>query len=79
MMALLRATELVQALAQPSGPFGSFLTRFFIRPAMLLTPNFAKRPMFDFMLRYSLGLTAGGDNNNILEKARKNKKSCSQA
>ena len=73
MMALLRATELVQALAQPSGPFSSFLTRFFIRPAMQLTPNFAKKPCFDFMLRYSLGLTSGGDSNNIVEMTRKSK------
>ena len=73
MMALLRATELVQALAQPSGPFSSFLTRFFIRPAMQLTPNFAKKPCFDFMLRYSLGLTSGGGSNNIVEMTRKSK------
>mmetsp|Transcript_17232 Transcript_17232/g.28692 ORF Transcript_17232/g.28692 Transcript_17232/m.28692 type:complete len:146 (-) Transcript_17232:71-508(-) len=72
MMALLRATELVQALAQPSGPFSSFLSRWLIRPAMQLTPNFAKKSMFDFMLRYSLGLTAGGDN-NIVEMTRKSK------
>ena len=73
MMALLRATELVQALAQPSGPFSSFLTRFFIRPAMQLTPNFAKKPCFDFMLRYSLGLTSGGGSNNIVEMTRRGK------
>ena len=73
MMALLRATELVQALAQPSGPFSSFLTRFFIRPAMQLTPNFSKKPCFDFMLRYSLGLTSGGDSNNIVEMTRRSK------
>ena len=72
MMALLRATELVQAFAQPSGPFGSFLNRWLIRPAMRLTPNFAKKPMFDFMVRYSLGLTAGGAN-NIVEMTRERK------
>mmetsp|Transcript_26285 Transcript_26285/g.57683 ORF Transcript_26285/g.57683 Transcript_26285/m.57683 type:complete len:705 (+) Transcript_26285:164-2278(+) len=59
MVSLLRATELVQTLAQPSGPFSGFLLKWLVRPAMRMAPNFAKKPIFDFMLRYSLGLTAG--------------------
>lgn len=54
---LLRVTELVQALGQPDGGSisGAFNT-FALRPLTRFTPNFIKRPLFDAVLRYSLGL-----------------------
>ena len=54
---LLRATELVQALGQPTtGTFSGLISRDLLRPLMRLTPAFIKTPIFNFMLRYSLGL-----------------------
>lgn len=58
LICLLRATELVQALGQPSGNTtlsGIFNTKL-LRPLTRLTPNFIKRPIFDAVLKYSLGL-----------------------
>lgn len=53
---LLRATELVQALGQPTtGTISGELSRNILRPLMRLTPDFIKTPIFNFMLRYSLG------------------------
>lgn len=53
---LLQATGIVQALGQPqSGVVGS-LSRYLIRPLMLITPDFIKRPIFDALLKYSLGI-----------------------
>jgi len=53
---LLRATELVQALGQPTtGTVLGILSRDIIRPLMRLTPDFIKTPIFNFMLKYSLG------------------------
>jgi 2-polyprenyl-6-methoxyphenol hydroxylase-like FAD-dependent oxidoreductase len=54
---LLRATELVQALGQPTtGTFTGMISRDILRPLMRFTPAFIKTPIFNFMLRYSLGL-----------------------
>lgn len=58
MVCLLRATELVQALGQPTGAAGAFNTRV-LRPLTRLLPNFIKRPFFDAVLKYSLGLSQG--------------------
>lgn len=53
---LLRATELVQALGQPtSGTLFGFASRHIVRPLMQISPNFVKTPVFNAMLRYSLG------------------------
>jgi len=56
LICLLRATELVQSLGQPSGGTisGTFNTKM-LRPLTRLTPNFIKRPVFDAVLKYSLG------------------------
>jgi 2-polyprenyl-6-methoxyphenol hydroxylase-like FAD-dependent oxidoreductase len=57
---LLRATELVQALGQPtSGTLSGFITRAILRPLMRITPAFIKTPIFNSMLKYSLGLPHG--------------------
>jgi 2-polyprenyl-6-methoxyphenol hydroxylase-like FAD-dependent oxidoreductase len=53
---LLRATEIVQTLGQPHGGVVESLCRYFIRPAMRLTPGFIKTPIFNWMLKYSLGV-----------------------
>jgi hypothetical protein len=53
---LLQATGIVQALGQPqSGVVGS-LSRYLVRPLMLITPDFIKRPIFNALLKYSLGV-----------------------
>ena len=58
LICLLRATELVQALGQPtSGTFSGFLSRDIIRPLMRLTPSFVKTPIFNAVAKYSLGLS----------------------
>lgn len=56
LLACLRATELVQAMGQPSSGVTGLLSRGFVRPAMKLSPDFVKTPMFNAVLRYSLGL-----------------------
>jgi len=56
---LLRSTELVQIMAQPRGPLGSMLATWIVRPAMRLCPESVKKTVFDYMIRYSLGLTGG--------------------
>ena len=54
---LLRVTELVQALGQPQGrSLTGTLNTYFLRPLTRLTPNFVKRPTFNAVLKYSLGL-----------------------
>jgi hypothetical protein len=54
---LLRATELVQALGQPrGGTVGGFFNTHFLRPLTKLIPNAIKKPIFDAVLNYSLGL-----------------------
>jgi len=54
LISLLRATEVAQALGQPSN-FVGLLSRFIVRPCMMLTPGFIKTPIFNAMLKYSLG------------------------
>mmetsp|Transcript_29387 Transcript_29387/g.68016 ORF Transcript_29387/g.68016 Transcript_29387/m.68016 type:complete len:98 (+) Transcript_29387:78-371(+) len=57
LVSLLRATELVQALGQPpTGGFGGFVSRRVMRPMMYISPDFIKRPIFNAMLKYSLGV-----------------------
>jgi 2-polyprenyl-6-methoxyphenol hydroxylase-like FAD-dependent oxidoreductase len=58
LICLLRATELVQALGQPSGntTMSGILNTKVLRPITRLLPNFIKAPIFDAVLKYSLGL-----------------------
>jgi 2-polyprenyl-6-methoxyphenol hydroxylase-like FAD-dependent oxidoreductase len=56
LICLLRATELVQALGQPNTKWTGILNTMVLRPLMRLTPNFIKAPIFDAVLKYSLGL-----------------------
>jgi 2-polyprenyl-6-methoxyphenol hydroxylase-like FAD-dependent oxidoreductase len=56
---LLRSTELVQQLAQPSSKFGSILSTWIVRPIVKLCPDVVKVKVFDYYKRYSLGLTGG--------------------
>ena len=53
---LLRSTELVQRLAQPTGLM-SVLSKYAVRPVVMAAPDAVKRPVFEYMIRYSLGLT----------------------
>jgi len=56
LICLLRATELVQTLAQPSGEFLGIVARS-MRPLMKYgAPDFVKKRVFDWMMKYSLGL-----------------------
>jgi hypothetical protein len=55
LLQLLRSTELVQRLAQPHG-FGSFFATWIVRPVVKLCPDSIKKKVFDYMIRYSLGL-----------------------
>lgn len=55
LVSLLRATELVQALGQPQASMLGFIAVNLIRPAMKLTPSSIKTPIFNAMLKYSLG------------------------
>lgn len=57
LICLLRATELVQALGQPNcNTVSGFISRDIIRPLMRVTPAFIKTPIFNAVLKYSLGL-----------------------
>ena len=53
---LLRSTELVQRMAQPSG-LGSILSTWIVRPVIKMCPEVVKMRVFDYVIRYSLGLT----------------------
>jgi 2-polyprenyl-6-methoxyphenol hydroxylase-like FAD-dependent oxidoreductase len=55
LVSLLRATELVQALGQPQASLFGSLFKNIVRPAMMMTPNAIKAPIFNAMLKYSLG------------------------
>lgn len=57
---LLRSTELVQSLSQPSTPIASFFNTRLLRPSLSLVPNTVKAPIFDAVLRYSLGMSVTG-------------------
>jgi len=54
-MCLIRSTELVQSMAQPSSEFASILTKNFVRPAMMMIPAFIKQAAFSAVMKYSLG------------------------
>jgi 2-polyprenyl-6-methoxyphenol hydroxylase-like FAD-dependent oxidoreductase len=56
LLGLLRATELVQAMGQPSSGVTGIVSQSLVRPIMKLSPDFVKTPMFNAVLRYSLGL-----------------------
>jgi 2-polyprenyl-6-methoxyphenol hydroxylase-like FAD-dependent oxidoreductase len=56
LICLLRVTELVQALGQPNAKWTGMLNTMLLRPVLRLVPNFIKAPIFDAVLKYSLGL-----------------------
>jgi 2-polyprenyl-6-methoxyphenol hydroxylase-like FAD-dependent oxidoreductase len=57
LICLLRSSELVQALGQPTkGSIPGLISRDIIRPLMRLTPGFVKTPIFNRVMKYSLGL-----------------------
>ena len=56
LICLLRATEMVQAMGQPSSGVIGAISQRILRPLMRISPDFVKRPMFNAVLRYSLGL-----------------------
>ena len=55
---LLRSTELVQRMAQPHGMVSGVLATWIVRPMMKFCPEVVKKGVFDYMIRYSLGLTS---------------------
>lgn len=55
LVSLLRATEIVQALGQPQASLLGVVAKNVLRPAMRMTPNAIKAPIFNAMLKYSLG------------------------
>lgn len=55
LICLLRATELVQALGQPNASINRLHTHA-LRPLVRLIPNVIKAPIFDLVLKYSLGV-----------------------
>lgn len=61
-LSLLRSTELVQQLAQPHGFVSSFFATKIVRPMMKICPHGLKTSIFDYMIKYSLGLTGAKDN-----------------
>lgn len=56
MLCLLRATELVQAISQPSDTLSGIISNRILRPAMMIVPSFVKETIFSYMIKYSLGL-----------------------
>ena len=58
LLQLLRSTELVQRLAQPQG-IGAVFATWIIRPMVKLCPEGLKKRVFDYMIKYSLGLNSG--------------------
>ncbi len=57
LICLLRSSEIVQALGQPTkGSIPGWISRDIIRPLMRMTPDFIKTPIFNSVMQYSLGL-----------------------
>ena len=65
LLCLLRATTLVQEISQPSSSPSSshgsttipgLISKYVIRPTMMVTPSFMKEAVFSYMIQYSLGL-----------------------
>lgn len=55
MLCLLRSTELVQTMAQPSNSFSCFVSKYIVRPSMIMIPSFLKEMAFSRIMKYSLG------------------------
>ena len=53
--AVLHSTTFAQALAQPSGPMQVFLAKN-VRFIMGKTPNMISKPVFNYIMKYSLGI-----------------------
>jgi 2-polyprenyl-6-methoxyphenol hydroxylase-like FAD-dependent oxidoreductase len=56
MMCVLRATDLVQSLAQPTKGLSGFISQNILRPLFKLTPSFIKEGIFMRTIQYSLGM-----------------------
>mmetsp|Transcript_44726 Transcript_44726/g.50145 ORF Transcript_44726/g.50145 Transcript_44726/m.50145 type:complete len:558 (-) Transcript_44726:52-1725(-) len=57
LICLLRSSEIIQALGQPTkGSLSGLISRSLIRPLMRLTPGLIKTPIFNRVMEYSLGL-----------------------
>ena len=41
----------------------SVLSQYAVRPVVMAAPDAVKRPVFEYMIRYSLGLTGDWDRN----------------
>lgn len=54
-MCLIRSTELVQYMAQPTSLWGSMLVKHILRPCMLIIPSSIKEVAFSVVMKYSLG------------------------
>ena len=62
LICLLRSSEIVQALGQPTkGSLPGLISRDIIRPLMRLTPDFIKTPIFNSVMKYSLGLHSNSE------------------
>jgi len=55
-MCVLRATDLVQSLAQPNKGLSGFISRKILRPLFAVTPSFIKKGIFMRTIQYSLGI-----------------------
>jgi len=67
MLCLLRATDLVQAISQPSDSISGFLSNNLVRPSIMLIPSVVKEAVFSYVMKYSLGLY--GSNYAIYNKS----------
>lgn len=56
MMCVVRATDLVQSLAQPTKSFSGLISQNILRPLFKLTPSFIKEKIFIRTIQYSLGI-----------------------
>jgi len=57
LICLLRSSEIIQALGQPTkGSLSGLISRNFIRPLMRVTPDLIKTSIFNRVMKYSLGL-----------------------
>mmetsp|Transcript_8082 Transcript_8082/g.15219 ORF Transcript_8082/g.15219 Transcript_8082/m.15219 type:complete len:699 (-) Transcript_8082:117-2213(-) len=61
-MCLIRSTELVQTMAQPTSMWASMLVKNILRPLMMIAPSSFKEVAFSVVMKYSLGYYGhGGD------------------
>jgi 2-polyprenyl-6-methoxyphenol hydroxylase-like FAD-dependent oxidoreductase len=61
-MCLIRSTELVQYMAQPTSMWASMLAKHILRPCMMIIPSSVKEIAFSAVMKYSLGYYNRGGN-----------------